>query len=212
MPVSTLKNKLKICDVLQELIREKDLTVSELARQINIPQPTLQRIVSGNRSRPHQKTLESLAAFFNISIGQLRGLEPITWLKDNLLIRHLPIIDPIQALKWPNISEKDFKHIVIDKKVSDQSYAMQMPDASMEPLIPKNSILIIDPEKQPNYRSFVVVKIKNYKEILIRQLIKDANNLYVRPLSHDFEQFNMTVLTNEDSILGVIVEVRLNCD
>lgn len=201
--------------VLQNLIAEKGLSVSELARYIAIPQPTIQRITSGTHSRPHRRTLEALARFFNISIEQLRGLQPISWLKnDNKLesIYKIPLITCIQSVDWPNIKDKNFEHIIFDKKISKYAFAIKMPDSSMEPVIMKNAILIIDPEKIPQYRSFVILKLKNHKEAIIRQLIQDAQRWYIRPLSDDFGKFNMVELKRDDSILGVVIEVRLICE
>lgn len=203
----------ELSQILKELIKTRGLSVSEFSRKIDIPQPTIQRIASGKHIRPHQKNLEVISKFFDISIDQLCGVEPIPWLKLNSKskINQLPLID-IHQLKHKNLILTASDHVVVDINVSAKSYAIRMPDSSMEPLIQTNSILIVDPEKIPQYKNFIVVKIKNYSDVLIRQLIKDANNYYIKPLSRDFEQIKILQLNPDDIILGVVVEIRLYCE
>lgn len=198
-----------ISHVLRELMRKKGLNSSELARQTLLPQSTIYRIVQGEHTHPHKKTLVALAKFFNVSVDTICGLAPIGELPP---ISRIPVLDSKQATNWPAIIEEDIEYIVIDKKTVGQAFALRMPDKSMEPLITKNSILIVDPDKEPEYRSLVVVKLNNYEEIVVRQLIKDANNCYIRPLSQDFDHFEMVLLTPQDSIRGTIIEARLNCE
>lgn len=206
-----LKNP-SLSEILQQLIEEKGLTTTELARRIHIPQPTVQRIASGTYKRPHSKTLKPIADFFKISIDQLQGLEPIYWLKSRSLIRQIPLLTPAQAFAWPEIQgNNDNSNVVIDIETNDQSYAIEMPDQSMEPLIPKKSILIIDPVKEPQYRNYIAVKLEGSHEVMIRQLLIDAKNYYIKPLSSDFEQFKIAQLNTKDIIAGVVVQVRLNC-
>jgi SOS-response transcriptional repressor LexA len=208
---SALSNP-KLSEILQQLIEEKGLTITELARRIQISQPTIQRIATGVYKRPHAKTLKPIAEFFKISIDQLQGLEPILWLKSKSIIRQIPLLTPSQAFVWPDAQDKSYTSaVVIDIEAGTSAYAMEMPDPSMEPLVPKRSILIIDPTKEPRYRSYVAVKLQHAREIMIRQLLIDSEKYYIKPLSSDFEQFKMTPLSPEDSIAGVVVQVRLNC-
>lgn len=212
---SSAFNKPTIADILRDLLTTKGISVSELARQVNVPQPTVQRIASGAHPRPHVKTLHTLANYFGVSEQQLRGFEPIPWLSTKNTqrrIREAPLLTLQEALNWPQVKPQTEESIIIDIKTSDTAYALKMPDGSMEPLIPKGSILIVDPERTPHYRSLVVVKIKNNTEAFIRQLIIDAKNCYIKPLSQEFGQFKMALLEPEDSVLGVVVEVRLHCE
>jgi len=55
--------------------REGIADVAELARLANMNQPTLHRILSGEIKEPKSSTLQPLATFFRVSLGQLRGEE-----------------------------------------------------------------------------------------------------------------------------------------
>ena len=190
-----------ISGVLKELIRNKNLSISELARRTQIPQPTIYRIVHGEHQRPHNKTLKALSKFFNITIEQLLGLEPFRILTTNQLqISQIPLLNLQQVLNWPQIKPNNTECVMFEKLISTRAFAIKMPDKSMEPLITKDSLLIVDPEKDAEYRSLVVVKLHHFSDIVVRQLIKDAGNCYIRPLSQDFDKFEMIMLSTKDLI------------
>ena len=44
----------------------------DLARELDIPQPTIHRIVSGKSTCPHERSLIPIADFFNISVEDLK--------------------------------------------------------------------------------------------------------------------------------------------
>lgn len=205
--------KPKISIILQKLIQEKNINVTELARQTKLKQPTLQRIVSGVYNRPHIKSLKPLADFFGITIEQLTGEDLISWLPSKSeLIRRIPILSPTQAIKWPvdAIKNKLHLHTIIDIEVNQHTFAIKMLDASMEPLFPKNTLLIIDPHKEATDRCYILVKTKEYPEPILRQLLIDGKNRYIKPLSPDFEQFKMLILHPTDMVLGILVQARLD--
>lgn len=206
--------EVNISSILQKLIHKKGLSISELARRTNIPQPTIYRIAYGEHQRPHQKTLQALSNFFNLTIDQLIGLEPIeksVLSKPSIL--QIPILNLEQIANWPQKKNVgNTSHVIYEKPISDNGFALKMPDKSMEPLITRDALLIIDPDKKPEYRSLVVVKLYNFNEVVVRQLIKDAGNCYIRPLNQDFDQFEMVLLGSKDFIKGTVVEARLNCE
>lgn len=204
--------KSDISDILSELIKRKGLSMPEIARRTKIPQPTIYRIAQGEHQRPHNKTLKALSDFFNVSIDQLLGIEPLGPLVKQVHASQLPILNCKQVIDWPQVKHNDFEYILFDKKISTEAFALRMPDKSMEPLITKDAILIVDPTKEPEYRSLVIVKLYNLERVIIRQLIKDANNFYIKPINQDFDSFEMVMLTEKDLIMGTVIEARFNCE
>jgi SOS-response transcriptional repressor LexA len=204
--------KSKIGEILQRLMQEKEVHVTELARRACLKQPTVQRIASGVYQRPHVKTLKPIADFFNISIDQLTGAQPIAWLPSKSeIIRRVPILTPTQAASWPKAPEESqYLRTVIDIAAGKNTYALKMPDASMEPLFPKNTLLIIDPEKPLRDRGYVAIKLRDHSEAMFRQLLIDGKDHYIKPLSPDFDSFKMALLQSNDIILGVLVQARLD--
>ncbi len=205
---------LPISEILTRLLFKRRLRATELARQLNLPQPTISRILTGATANPHRSSLEPIADFFNISVAQLKGLEPILWLEP-----HNPQVTgwlEIPIRNWEEAASMELevretdKTLFTDAAVGEQAFALTMKDASMEPQFPKDTLLIIDPIRTPKDRSFVVVKLENYPEVVFRQLILDGPDHYLKPTSPDFERFKMTLMTEKDKIIGTLAQTRKN--
>lgn len=205
---------LTLSEILTRLMFARRIRTTELARQVNIPQPTLSRIVSGATTNPHQTSLKILADFFGITVDQLRGYQPISWLDTQDLetpgLKKIPFLTWEQVGEWDKNKDKlnDYEQIFTDAKVGKLAYSLAVKDASMEPLFSKGTLLIIDSEKTPKDRSFVIASIKNYSEAIFRQLVIDGPHQYLKPISPDFDRFQMSLLSDEDTILGVLVQAR----
>jgi len=201
----------RIGQILNRLMTEKKIRVAELARRVNLPQPTVYRIATGACEHPHLSSLEPIASFFSISVDQLKGHEPISWLDH---VSKVPLLEWGDALNWlinkDKMSNNEF--ILTDAAVGKAGFALKIKDASMDPVFPKNTILITDPEKQAKDRSYVIAKLANYSEMIFRQLLIDAGDRYLKPLSPDFDQYKMTHLNNDDKILSVVVQVKRDCE
>jgi SOS-response transcriptional repressor LexA len=78
----------------------------------------------------------------------------------------------------------------------------------MEPVFPKNTILIADPDRQAKDRSFIIAKLANYPEAVFRQLLLNAREKYLKPLSPDLEQYKMIRLTENDKILSIVLQSK----
>ncbi|WP_051555232.1 LexA family protein [Legionella fairfieldensis] len=203
-------NNREIGEILQELIKINEINVSELARRVNLPQPTIQRIVAGAYKQPRNSTIQPIADYFGVTINQLRGFEPISFLSGSTkIIKSIPLLSSPQINIWPDSKENINQYVVCDINLGEKSFAMHMPDSSMEPIIPKGSILLIDPTRIPHHGSFIVLKLQNFPEIIVRQLITDTKNRFIKPLSPELNHLEMNILTSDDIIRGVVVEIRL---
>lgn len=205
-------NNLQLSDVFQKLLEIHQITVAELARRVNLPQPTIQRIAAGIYKNPRISTLQPIADYFGITVNQLRGFESIPSLCIKKSIQSIPLIPTAQVNLWPVVEKNITQYLICDNNLGEKSFAMFMPDSSMEPLIPKGSTLLVDPSRTPHHGSYIVVKLQNYPEVIVRQLITDATNNFIKPLSPELNQLKMNKLIELDLIIGVIIEVRLNCE
>ncbi|MDF2529949.1 MAG: repressor protein, partial [Gammaproteobacteria bacterium] len=185
-----------------------------------VPQPTIQRIVAGTTSRPHISSLEPIANFFSITVDQLKGLEPIPWLNpsnsnQNNSFHNVPILNWNEVEGWLDLEKEqrpDFitDSIITDANVGDKAYALVIKDASMEPVFSIGTTIIVDPDKEPKDRRYVVVKLGSYPEAILRQLIIDMSDRYIKPLSPDLVQFKMHLLDENDRICGILVQAKRN--
>lgn len=199
----------RVGQILNRLMDEKKIRVAELARRINLPQPTVHRIATGSCEHPHMSSLVPIADFFSVSVDQLKGHEPIPWLDH---ASKVPLLTWEEVLNWQAKKDKmqSGKLILTDASVGRCGFALNVKDASMDPVFPMHTVLIVDSERQAKDRSFVIAKLDNYHEAIFRQLLLDAGDRYLKPLSPDFGQYKMTRLNNNDKILGVVVQAKRN--
>ena len=72
------KQSTKLQRHLQRLLAESGVySGSDLARQLHLPAPTINRILSGQVTDPRASTLILLADYFDVSIDQLLGREKL---------------------------------------------------------------------------------------------------------------------------------------
>lgn len=207
--LSAMKNT-KIAQVLCRLMAEKKLRVAELARRVNLPQPTVHRIATGLCEHPHHSSLEPIAEYFSISVEQLKGHEPIQTIDKYTKVA---LIDWEDLLQWPKVKTgKDHEQMVTDAVVSSLAYAIKLKDASMDPVFPINTVLIADPKKTARDRSYVIAKLNTHAEPVFRQLLQDASDQYLKPLSPDLSQFKMLRLSKQDKIISTVVQAKRDYD
>lgn len=193
---------------LRELLYRENIKPIELARKLNIPQPTIHRLVTGKSTRPHRSSLEPIAKFFSIPIEQLTGEEPLEKVRElsHQAVNVVPVLlwDELPCVKKNNGASS----IALMGHTNADCFAVIMNDHSMEPLFDKDSILVFDPKKLPTDRAFVLVKLYETQQIIFRQLLIDAAHQYLKPLSPDFHAFGMRLLDDRDKILASLIESR----
>ncbi len=205
----TMKNT-RIAQILNRLMADKKIRVAELARRINLPQPTIHRIATGMCEHPHLSSLQPIADFFSLNIEQLKGHEPIPWLDRTSKV---PLLTWDEVILWPKKNDRqNSEFILTDAALGKFGFAVKIEDASMDPVFPKNTVLIADSEKQAKDRSYVIAKLANHPKAIFRQLLMDAGDRYLKPLSPDFEQYRMTRLNSNDKILSVVVQAKRDCE
>lgn len=193
-----------------------DLTLSDLAKATGIPQPTLHHIAEGKTKKPRRQALEALATFFAVSIPQLTGTLPLSSnipdsIKQSFKISTVPLIDWELAKYWKrdNHDCSQFREIILDKSMDENAFALQLHDASMEPLIQENSILIFDPTKSPKERDFVLVHLEKSNTMVCNRLFIDNKNLYLKQDKIDGDAILVKLNIPKDKIIATLTQIRL---
>jgi len=200
----------KLAAVIKSLMREKDISVTELARQTQISQPVLHRLATGTTYNPQIETLLPIAGFFGISIDQLIGNAPLS---NTPTPAHdwdrIPLLTLNQITSWlaqdPSLNLTKF--VSTDIHVSKNSYAVQLNDSTMQPRFAPGTLLIIDPEYSPENQDFVVAQIHHQKTATFKQFLIDGETRYLKPLNPDFPIIKMGA---DDCILGTMVQARID--
>jgi SOS-response transcriptional repressor LexA len=198
----------KIGKILTRLLSDQNMRVSELARKIQLPQPTIQRIAAGVCENPHLSSLKPIADFFSITIDQLKGLEPIP--KFDKIFK-LPLITWSEAAHWnKQLTTNTNEHVITDINASYHAYALRILDGAMEPIFPLDAVLMVDPTVSPKDRSYVITLMDGSIIPIFRQLIINGADRYLKPLSPDTDIYKMAQIGNLDNILATVIQARWN--
>lgn len=202
---------------LQTLLKLRgDITLSDLARETGVPQPTLHHIVEGRTKKPRRQALESLATYFSVSVPQLVGTLPLLpnipdAIKESLKISTIPLIDWELAKNWNRDSYDSiqFREIILEKETGKNTFALELQDTSMEPLFLEKSILIFDPTKSPKERDFVLVYLAKSNAVTFNRLFIDGKNLYLKQDKHNGDAELRKLNIPKDRIIATLIQARL---
>ncbi len=209
---------LKISNILNYLLEKAHISEAKLARQINVPRATINRLVSGRTPDPRASTLSAIAHYFNVSVDQLLGKQPLFLDNKKTLIttQHvsIPIIDLDDSKNWQGVIGKlrpDTHHdwIMIDPSIDDAKFAIRVHGESMWPQFQTNTILIISPEKTAKNRDFVIAYVKKNNEMVLRQYIVEDRYKFLKAINHIFPTITFM---DSDKIIGVVIQTRQDYD
>jgi len=164
--------------------------------------------LNGDVTDPKASTLVQIANYFDITIEQLLGLEPITrqgeTQQTESASRPLPVFEfskgvesksPQEWYRWAeNDVDGEYSALVIDKDL-------------YEPTFPQNSLLIINQDISPDDRSYVIV-MKNGDSIhySIKKFVVEVSEQYLYPINP-----KLPVEIYDENLypaVGVILEVH----
>jgi len=197
---------MSIANVLSELLKKFGLNAVDLERLTGVPAPTIYRLLKNKSGNPTIEVLKKLSSFFQITVSQLIGEEPIGCKQ----IALVPTNEVSVFFKLNQEQKAKFDTIPIDFPVNQKCFASICQDNTMEPFILKNSIVIIDPEREITNKDFVFLIKKEHDLPKIRQVISDGDDFYLKLLNSDFPTELTRVNKNEYCFIGVIVHYRTN--
>lgn len=206
----------EISNVLGNLLKLNAISEAELARKIRLPRATINRLVSGRTPDPRASTLNAIAEYFNISVDQLLGKKPLIQNMNGSLItdstRSIPLLKWEEAMDWETHlistqSPTNQSWVSIDQSAESGKFSLKVQGEAMWPQFQENSILIIDPEKEPNNRDFVICHIEDNNELIFRQLLVDGKTRFLKPINN---LFSSVLLKERDKIIGVVIQTRNN--
>lgn len=194
-----------LADNLRFLMARENLTVTEFARRIKIPQPVLYRMYVGRTYNPNVLSLSPIAKYFNISISQLIGDEFLEHrpADSELKIHYVPVINWADAINWPNNKKSIaiLENVFSDAQGSANTFGVIVDDEIFGFI--KGTVLIFDPAKTPKHKEYALVK-KNVHDIpLVKQILIEHDSIYLKPLN----TFSQTVAFDDTfSFLGVLIQ------
>lgn len=167
---------------VKHLLASKELSESELARRIDIPRATLNRLIAGKMVNPKMHVLASVANYFELSVDEL--------------VKTQPIGTRIAMVPWENIHE-----------LGSQGLHQQMTWKGAQP--PKNAfltrplqkdlgqfpnqkqLLLIAPLIKPRPGQLVVLHMKESRTNVVKIMFLHQNIFHFKdPCSPHHEQLN----------------------
>ena len=203
----------KLSDNLNLLMDEGRISADELGRRTGLPASTIKKIRNRYNPNPTLTTLLPLAQYFAITLDQLIGNEtlPQTRIKglyqiDPAILHHLPILSWNEAITWPITNHKKHSTITTEQDYGKNAYALIVEEDGWENLT-KRTALLIDPTLTAEHRDFIIVHKQGQSVPVLRQALFDEGQMYLKPL---VKEYNVTILTAEHKLLGVVVEYKKN--
>jgi SOS-response transcriptional repressor LexA len=205
---------MEISNILNYLLKKAQLSEAELARKINVPRATINRLVSGRTPDPRASTLNAIAQYFNVSVDQLLGKHPLFLDNNQSLIatQHasIPIIDLNESKNWEEAirclqPDTYFDWVMVDPSIDAGKFAIRVNGESMWPQFQTNTILIISPEKEAKNRDFVIAYIKKNNEMVFRQYIVEDRYKFLKAINNMFPTIQ---IEDSDKIIGVVIQTR----
>jgi transcriptional regulator with XRE-family HTH domain len=191
------------------LMEKAGLSIAELAQTLGLPKATLHKIVTGKSARPRSKTLSVLSEYFKVPVVQLLqgDIDEYTY-RDK--IRSVPIIEWDNIHDWLNgrfIKER-FQHATpTNLDISEKSFALIFNDMSST-LFRSNSVLLFDPTLEVKDGAYVLVKLSEHPDILLRQIICDVSNTkHLKSLNQEFST-SIKKLEPADTIIAILVMTK----
>lgn len=200
----------KCSSIIKQLLAQEQINVTELARRIQLPQPTIHRLLTGKTEDPKLSTLSLIADYFSVSLDQLLGNTP---LQDN---KKLATSISVPIITWqdvtnienmlPSLTVNNWNDWVNVDKASSLSFGLKS-KRCMEPRFPAGSIFIIDPHVTPCDGDLVIVHYANTNEATIRELLLDGPE---RELLSILDSTVKNKFDTNTKLIGVAIQTRYN--
>ena len=194
---------------------KSQVSITQLHKNTGVPITSIQRMRSDPTANPTIASLKPIADFFNISINQLIGEDPLTenefagvYIENKIEWASIPLITWKQVVSWPNNYDKAKKYTLIatDIGVGKNAYALKVLD-EMEDGFRKGSMIIVDPNIEPNDMDYVIAHKVGSAEASLKNFRVYDGEIYLKPLN---KHFNSTVFNQDYKVLGTVVQIKFN--
>jgi transcriptional regulator with XRE-family HTH domain len=202
----------ELSQVLSHLLKVSgNLSGTELARRVELPSATVNRLITGTVQDPRISTLKAIAKYFNISFDQLLGYTP---LPKQFNLAHnrfaysfqMPVFELHQIHNKLDSDDEAAGRITWqsnDNYEQEQLFAIKLEQANFEPIFLKGSTLIAHRGLAPQINDYVLVSTQG-KEATIRRYYTESGETYLYPLRSELPVINAK--QESVKILGVILE------
>lgn len=194
---------------LNMLMAKARLSSSELARQLHIPATTIKRIRNNEQANPTLTTLIPIARYFSITLDELIGNESCITLDEAYSYKKthiVPLLSWQECIHYASLDYAQFKkHVITERNTSQKAFALVVDDPDLV-LFPEKSILLVEPQRNPETGDYVIVANLEQTIASVRKYIIEIDQIYLKPL---VAGVGISILTSEYQIVGVIIQSKM---
>ncbi|OGO91341.1 MAG: transcriptional regulator [Coxiella sp. RIFCSPHIGHO2_12_FULL_44_14] len=207
---------------LKTLMGLAKINASELARRTGVAQPIIHRLSTGQNLNPKLATVKPISEYFMVTVSQLIGEEALPSDKSFYRVssehrgwNRVPLISWHDAVHWPNTQNQyqnaeNALYISTDANVSKLAYGLKVRGCAMEPIFPEGTTIIVEPNRQPKDRDFVVVHFSADTESRLKQVIIDGSDYYLKSLNPDLNEVKVVRMQPQDRFLGIMAQAKVD--
>lgn len=207
----SLKQDTLINNLRALMLNASILSAKDLSRATGIPASNIERILNGTTNSPHLSTLNELANYFDVTISQLKGDEPLDEIfkgQINPSFSKVPILILNDVTGWLEdkvLKEASYKFINASRKIMGQkSFAILINNEDYLTDFKKNYILIVDSDLDPDNGDYIIASINKAPPS-----IYEFFNVDKMVLREAGEEEYIILDSNHSVIYGVVVEIKL---
>jgi SOS-response transcriptional repressor LexA len=181
-------------------MKELKITHLEMSQHLGISRPSITHYLSGRRE-PSLKQLIEWAAIlktapewlqFGVETPGTTTLQGTNFKPAPPVSSYLPVISWAQAIQWKTLAKKyqpskQAEWIPYAGDPIPDAFALQVRGDSMEALsgtsFPEHSFIIVAPQRIAQHEDFVIVRIKNEEEAILRQFIIEGKQQLLKALN-----------------------------
>jgi transcriptional regulator with XRE-family HTH domain len=197
-----------LAESIEKLMAQKGLKAADLAHNSGVPRSTIHKIVTGNTARPHAKALKLLSEYFNVPVDRLLQGKIDEYIQRDR-INTIPIIEWENIGDWltGKLNKDDFQTTPTNLDISNKSFALIFNGINATPFQP-GSVLIFDPDLEVKDGVYVLVKLSEHPDVLLRQVVCDVSNTkHLKSLNQEFSS-NIKKLESNDKVIAILIMAK----
>lgn len=205
-----------------ELMRQRGVSYGDVARALGTDPQAIHFLVK--KDSQWSKYAPGLASYFGVTLQSLlfnedspKVTEPLApyvaketnTSHESQAFRMAPVISWIQAGNWcdandPFVPGDAEEWLPVPGKASLNTYALRVRGISMEPEYQDGDVIFVDPNREPEHGKHVVVRLDNQNEATFKQLIREGDKRYLKPLNPDWPE-KIIPVSADSTICGVVI-------
>lgn len=191
------------------------VTQAELSRRIGVKPQAIHYLCTSN-SKKSSFTYEIADALKinSLWLGSGDGLMQLEANPNEELVssqKRTPILDWKQVKQLvgdeaSNILFSAKEWLLTSSSIGENGFAFRLHDRSIYPRFDQETVIIVNSDKEPKNKDFVIVYLKEADDIVFRQYEIENNIVLLKPIN--VAMYKVIKKEKDDVILGVMVEAR----